>query len=98
MTRTKPELPPTLNFRTTPVGGLLTDYLSFLLQQAHILGSSSLKSGFEPGILLSRSQDLTTRPLHPDTNMARKSGREVSTYRSILVPPVGLGEDTFSAR
>ncbi|GBO08129.1 hypothetical protein AVEN_119383-1, partial [Araneus ventricosus] len=32
----------------------------FNLQQTHIHGGSSVESGFEPGIVLFRSRDLTT--------------------------------------
>ncbi|GBN86136.1 hypothetical protein AVEN_218912-1, partial [Araneus ventricosus] len=55
--------PPSPNFRTTPQSNCFTAYVYFNLQQAHLHAGTSVESGFELGTHLSRSPDLTTRPL-----------------------------------
>ncbi|GBL76992.1 hypothetical protein AVEN_12653-1 [Araneus ventricosus] len=61
MSRTIPELAlPFLNFLTIPAGGRLTR-VRFRVNQTHIHGGSSVESGFEPGALRLRSQDVTIK-------------------------------------
>ncbi|GBN60337.1 hypothetical protein AVEN_237798-1 [Araneus ventricosus] len=57
--------PPSPNFRTTPAGGWSAHDIRFNVLDNHIHKLSSVELDFEPGILRSRSPDLTTRPPSP---------------------------------
>ncbi|GBM51275.1 hypothetical protein AVEN_267141-1 [Araneus ventricosus] len=64
MTRVTPEVAPPL--QNSAQHQHLTHDVRFNIHQAHMHGGSSVESGFEPGALRSRRQDLTTRPPQPD--------------------------------
>ncbi|GBM24456.1 hypothetical protein AVEN_29775-1 [Araneus ventricosus] len=92
MTKTTPELSPPANFLTTPAGGRLAPYVSFNMQQTHSYSGSSVEYCFKPGILWSRSRDLTAKSPRPSKIEASTSNVLHVVLASLVVYPEDVVE------